>query len=342
MENLSTIREPFLESIIHAAPIAIIAVDKKLNVMLMNPRGHNYLGLTEGETSSLIGRPITDFLTRFGSSAAPVVNQLLTFRFNFDLPEVKIGSRYLNVRCRPVLDGALMTFLNINNVKDKEALALNSLLEGQELERRRFAQDIHDGVGPLLSTLKMGIEGLQHTDNTTEILEIRKEAKRLVGLLDLISLDIRSISHALLPPTLVDYGLETALTNLCSLVQKQSKVPVNCFISQKKTRLDSMTELGLYRIAQELINNALKYASAKSIAVQLIRHTNSVMLSVEDDGVGFNATNLKKLDGIGFSNIMTRVESLGGNFSLESAEGEGVLATIEVPLKLCGSPNNEN
>lgn len=334
MDILSTLREPFLDSIIQAAPIAIIAVDKRLNVLLMNPRSCNYLNLPEEDCINALGKPITDFLIAFGASTAPIVNNLLTFRFNFDIAEVKLGNRYITVRCRPVKDGALMTFLSINNLKEKEAIAFNAILDGQELERKRFAQEIHDGIGPLLSTLKMGIEGLQLTDNTTEILEIKKEAKRLVGLVDLITLDIRSISHALLPPALVDYGLESALMNLCALVQRQSKIQVNCFVSQRKTRLEPTTELGLYRITQELLNNALKYASATNIAVQLIRHPNTVVLMVEDDGVGFNDGDVKKLQGIGFRNIMARVESMGGNFSLESAVGEGVLATVEVPLKL--------
>jgi signal transduction histidine kinase len=125
------------------------------------------------------------------------------------------------------------------------------------------------------------------------------------------------------------------LVNLCELVQRQRKIKVDCFVSQRNTRLEPTAELGLYRITQELLNNALKYAEAKTIAVQLIRHETTVVLMVEDDGVGFDTSDLKKnMQGIGFKNVMARVESLGGSFSLESAEGEGVLASIEIPLRL--------
>ena len=337
MDTLSTLREPFLESIIHAAPIAIIAVDKRLMVRLINPRGYNYLELDEGK--SAIGRPITDFLTNFGSAATPAINNLLKFRFNFDLPEVKLGNRFLNIRCRPVQDGALMTFLNINNLREKETEALNALLKGQELERKRFAQEIHDGIGPLLSTLKLGIQGLQTTTVALNVSEIKSEADKFIDLIDRITMDIRSISHSLLPPALIDFGLESALVNLCELVQKQCKITIDCFVSKRNTRMEASAELGLYRIAQELLNNALKYAGAKCIAIQLIRHQTTVVLMVEDDGVGFDASDLRKnLQGIGFKNIQARVESLAGSFSLESAVNEGVLATVEIPLVLVKEP----
>jgi len=327
-------REPFLESIIHAAPIAIIAIDKRLKINLINPRGCNYLNLDVGQADACLGKPITDFITKFGSETSQVVNHLLNFSFNFDLPEVKLGDRYLNVRCRPVEGGALMTFLNINNLKEKETQAFNALLEGQELERRRFAQEIHDGVGPLLSTLKMSIQGLQGSPTYQAHHKLQNELAKLIDVIDLVTVDIRSISHALLPSALIDFGLETALQNLCTLVQRQTKSKIECFISQKKSRLEPTMELGLYRIAQELLNNALKYASANNIAVQLFKHDTNVSLMVEDDGIGFDSADLEKnLQGIGFKNVLSRVESLGGKFSLESALGEGVLATIEIPLK---------
>lgn len=339
MDTLSKIREPLLESIIHAAPIAIIAVDKRLMVRLMNPRGYNYLELEEGDMEGAVGRPITDFLAKFGHEATPVINNLLKFRFKFDLPDVKMGNRFLNVRCRPVRDGALMTLLNINNTKEKENQALSALLEGQELERKRFAQEIHDGIGPLLSTLKLGIQGLQTTTSALTVSEIKAEADKFIDLIDRITIDIRSISHSLLPPALIDFGLESALVNLCELVKKQCKTTIDCFVSKRSTRLEPTAELGLYRIAQELLNNALKYAGAKCIAIQLIRHETSVVLMVEDDGIGFDSTDLSKnLQGIGFKNIIARVESLGGTFSLESALSEGVLATVEIPLVTVKAP----
>ncbi len=335
MDSLSTLREPFLEGIIHAAPIAIITVDKRLMIKLMNPRGFNYLELETDDMTFPIGKPITDFFMKFGPNATPVINNLLKFRFNFDLPDVKLGKRYLNVRCRPVLDGALMTFLNVNDLKEKESQVVNALLEGQELERKRFAQEIHDGIGPLLSTLKLAVQGLQSTSTSLTISEIRAESNKYIELIDQISVDIRSVSHALLPPTLTDFGLESALVNLCELVRKQSKAQIDCFVSKRDIRLEATAELGLYRIAQELLNNALKYSHASCIAIQLIRHATTVVLMVEDDGVGFDAVDLRKnMQGIGFKNIQARVASLGGTFSLETALNEGVLATVEIPLIL--------
>lgn len=336
MGDPSNLRESFLESIVQDAPIAIIAVDKASRVCLMNPRGCNYLGVSVQEVKNAVGKPVAGYLAKFGASTAPIIQNLKASCFSFDLPEVKLGTRYLNIRCRPMEDGALLTLLNINNLKEKEGQAVNALLEGQEQERKRFAQEIHDGIGPLLSTLKLSLQNLQtNFSNPTKVEENQLEFGRLTDLIDAITIDIRSISHALLPYALVDFGLENALANLCELVQRQSKIKVDCFVSKKKNRLSPTIELGLYRIAQELLNNALKYAGASTIAVQVIRHTSTVVLMVEDDGIGFDTSDPKnKQQGIGFKNVMARVESLNGSFSIESAVGDGVLATIEIPLKL--------
>lgn len=335
MEKHEIVGEELLERIIEAAPIAIIYVDRRLRIKLINPRGCDHFRISEKEADGVLGKPVTDLLAKFGSQSSPITQKLLTFQYDFDLPDVLLGDRHLNIRCRPVLEGALLTLLNINALKEKETQAFNALLEGQEQERKRFAQEIHDGLGPMLSTLKLGLQNLHTKRFYTGNEDSDPDVLHLIELIDMVTVDVRRISHALLPSSLIDFGVESALVNLCEIVQKQRNVKVSCFVSKRNTRLESNTELGIYRIAQELLNNALKYANAKNIAIQLIRHERTVVLMVEDDGMGFDEEAMRKnMEGIGFKNVMSRVESLGGTFSLEAAIGEGVLVTIELPLKL--------
>lgn len=334
MEALSNVRDSFLEDIIDVAPIAIIALDKRLRISLINSRGRQYIGPT-ALGLDYIGQPIIDVLNKFGRCVQPLNKNLSEFHFHFDLKDIKLGARQLNIRCRPFKDGAILTLYKIISYKEKETATYNAIFEGQEQERKRFAQEIHDGVGPLLSTLKFGIENLQTASDTTEIAVIRQEASHLNEIVGLISSDIRSISHSLLPSSLVDYGLESSLRNLCDIVHNQRKLKLSSYFSENFPRLQPASELGLYRIAQELLNNAIKHSFANNLAVQLVRHPNSIVLMIEDDGVGLDLNHFNnQLQGIGFKNIKTRVETLNGTFSIESALGKGFLAIIELPLDL--------
>jgi signal transduction histidine kinase len=156
----------------------------------------------------------------------------------------------------------------------------------------------------------------------------------LVEIVDTITQDVRSISHSLLPPLLIDFGLEAALNHLCALSSASGQVKVDFYTIENEVRLDAAIELNLYRIAQELLNNALKYSKASNIVIQLFSHTDNVTLMVEDDGMGFDKNELKNnLKGIGIQDVQARVKSLEGFFSLESNPGQGVLATVEIPLK---------
>jgi signal transduction histidine kinase len=181
--------------------------------------------------------------------------------------------------------------------------------------------------------MKLNIQNLQSQKDLPEPM-LHDRLQFLVEMVDMMTQDIRSISHALLPPVLVDFGLEAALNHLCFLTNSNDKVKVEFFASPNEERLAPQTELGLYRIAQELLNNAIKYSEAKTITVQLFRHPHSIVLTVEDDGVGFDEQELKqKMKGLGILDVQGRVKSLDGQFTLESAPNEGVLAMVEVPLK---------
>ncbi|MCO6475250.1 MAG: sensor histidine kinase [Phaeodactylibacter sp.] len=322
---------PLLESIIESLPYGIVVAGREGTLLLANSLGRSHLRLPEGEGFSLPG-----YLEAVPGLPAQLEFPLAEPADGFDLLAVKVGEAYLTIRGRPVPQGLALSIIDVTRAKKAEQHMLDAILEATEAQRRKLSKEIHDGIGPLISTIKLNLDALR-LEVQGENTRARQMIESMSELLQTMSNDIRSISHNLMPNVLVDFGLVAALDNLCQRVNSSGKVQANFYHSEIRERIRRKVALGLYRIAQELINNAVKYARAQTINVQLIRHPDSIVLMVEDDGAGFDpykadrATGLDK--GIGLRNIQTRVRSLGGNFILESRPGEGVLATIEVPYK---------
>lgn len=316
-------------SAINGMPFGVIVVDRQGAVNICNARALEHLGIQEEP----VGSPLAPNL----SDLPKLVELLHAYRqkgtATFDLLKLPFHTRYLTITGRPIPNGLIITTIDVTYEVEREIAAVNAMVEGQEMERRRLAKEIHDGIGPLLSTLKLCLEGMKaHVGNRN--IPFNQNYHNALDLLASVTRDIRDISHDLMPGSLVDFGLVSALENLCRKANQSGKVQVNFYHSGMEGRLDQTIELGLYRIAQELLSNVFKYANATVANVQLIRHPDSIILMVEDDGVGFDRRQLRQLTlhGIGLQNIRTRVRSLGGSFTLESQPGEGVLATVEIPL----------
>ncbi len=320
-----------LESVLESLPYGIVLAGREGKLLLANSLGRTYLQLPEEE-----GVPLPAYLEAIPGLSGQLEFPLREPAAGFDLLAVKVGEAYLTIRGRPVPQGLALSIIDVTRAKKAEQHMLDAILEATEAQRRKLSKEIHDGIGPLISTIKLNLDALR-LEVQGENTRARQMIESMSELLQTMSNDIRSISHNLMPNVLVDFGLVAALDNLCQRVNSSGKVQANFYHSEIRERIRRKVALGLYRIAQELINNAVKYARAQTINVQLIRHPDSIVLMVEDDGVGFDphqANRAHGLDkGIGLRNIQTRVRSLGGSFILESRPGEGVLATIEVPFK---------
>ena len=331
--TLPTAQTEWLASILHSSPFGIITLDDRGHVVIVNEQALEHLGL--GTLHEPIRqKPFQEWLSHIPPLQERIPQVYADETFFFDLTELPFSDRYFNFRGRPLPGGMLLTTNDLTLMKRMEASALNAMLEGQESERRRLAKDIHDGIGPLLSALRLNIENV-HSRIPQGDPKLEKSIENVTELLHTISQEIRNVSHALMPSVLLDFGLVSALEILCQKADEGEQVHVNFFHSGQNKRLDQNTELSLYRIAQELLNNALKYARAQTINLQLIQHPDSILLMVEDDGVGFDKEELKKnlSEGIGLRNVQTRVKFLGGSFSLDAHPGRGVVATIDIPYK---------
>jgi signal transduction histidine kinase len=223
----------------------------------------------------------------------------------------------------------IITIADITNVKLTEFLSLNSMLEGQEMERKRLAREIHDGIGPQLSTLKMKLAGIESDLQKTSA-ETKDQFAKSYGLIDEVADDLRSISHNLLPKVLIDFGLTEALESLIDKIHGTKNIDISFISSIPKKRLHHVLELGIYRICQELTNNTLKHANAKKITLQLIQVDKLMRLTYEDDGVGFVRPDQSQ--GLGLMNIESRVKAFGGELNIDSVPGKGMTATMEIPI----------
>jgi len=215
---------------------------------------------------------------------------------------------------------------------DNQRNSLVSLIQGQEAERRRIAQELHDGIGAQLSASKMYINKLGEGKSDKEVVFIKQEAG---GLIDETIDNIRSITRNLLPTSLERFGLFAAVEDLCKRVNDLGAMKV-IFTHSGDVRLDGQQEFTLYRIVQELINNALKYSEADSIALQLNLANNELQLTYQDDGKGFDLEQYKadktQQNGLGLAGIETRAEVLRAKLQMESKPSLGFF--LQLTLKM--------
>lgn len=322
----------FLVSIIGNAPYGIIAIDLDGSITMCNKLALDQLSIPH-KVKEIVETPFLDYTPPIPKLHKRIVNCLDRGRKSFNLNNVSIQEKTLNIKGRSILNGMIITTSDITEAKETERKIMSAVLEGQENERRRLAKEIHDGIGPLMSTIKLNIESVKNDiEDASE--KTWKKMETMEELVHSVANDIRGISHALMPSALKDFGLIPALENLILKINNSEKICIQLFHNGLNQRLDELVELGLYRITQELINNTLKYANAKTMTIQLVKHPKDLTLTVEDDGVGFDKEKINQLiaSGIGLRNMKTRAESMQGTFMLDSSPGNGVMATVEVPL----------
>lgn len=212
---------------------------------------------------------------------------------------------------------------------ERQLLATQSVLKGEESERSRLARDLHDGLGGLLSGVKINLSSMKGNSIITQ--ESAEAFDHAIRLLDSSISELRRVAHNMMPETLNNYGIKTALGDFIQQLST-GKGPTMQFLPfGDDTRYSSQLELTVFRIAQELVNNALKHAEAKSINLQLILEANRICLQVTDDGKGFDKHAISG-KGKGIENLRNRVLSYNGHFEIDSNEGNGTEILVEFPV----------
>ena len=221
--------------------------------------------------------------------------------------------------------------INQQKIKDLEnnlkIETMQSMLAGQESERQRVAQDLHDSVGGLLAAAKIQLESM-----TAKKPQLAKDGDwtKIRGLLDETVSETRHIARNMQPSALLEFGLVTALRDLTARVHGKGMPHITFQHFGDFEDIDRATALNCYRIIQELLQNSLKHAHANEILVQVTRTDNQLALLVEDDGTGFDTEKVQK--GMGTDNVARRAQFLKGDLSVQSAKGQGTSTLVTVPI----------
>jgi len=217
---------------------------------------------------------------------------------------------------------------NENNLKDLEAKGMHALVRGQESERHRIALELHDGIQSLLSTVKVKLELLQiQLENPST--QLNEDLSEIQSTLEQAQNEVSSISRNLKPPALIDFGLVVALQNTCDHLEKHTLLKVQFIHSGNLVGLDELSEVSFYRIVQEALNNTKKHSGATAVTVQLIGHSDSIVLTIEDNGKGFK--NDPNRTGLGLHSIMARTKALAGKLEIDSTPERGTTILVEIP-----------
>lgn len=208
----------------------------------------------------------------------------------------------------------------------QQVVSLQSMLNGQETERTRIAKDLHDGLGGLFSTVKMYFSTLQNQQVGLKESDLFNKSYEMV---DTAAREVRRIAHNMMPEVLMKLGLNAALKDLCDLTSAGKLLKVSLELNGMENRLNASTEIMLYRIVQELLNNIVKHAHATTVIVQFIRDNERLSVVVEDDGRGFNTLEIENSKSAGLENIKSRVNYLNGKLAIESEQGTGTTVMMD-------------
>ena len=210
--------------------------------------------------------------------------------------------------------------------EEKKLLAAKYLVEGQDEERKRIAKELHDGLGVLLSTAKM-----QFTTIKDKSPENKSVIEKATKLLDQATGDVRKISHNMMPGLLTRFGLYEAAEELIDQLIEKEGLSATCEILGDTKRLPENTEIMLYRIIQEMVNNALKHAEATMISLKVEILPDLLKIQFSDDGKGFNVEEKVDSKSIGLASIQSRVNFLSGQVVINSKLDVGTTYSIQVP-----------
>ena len=219
--------------------------------------------------------------------------------------------------------------LQQKEIEVKEAY-IHAALESQERERKRFAQDLHDGFGQLISALKINISNLtERTEPEAKAEAVEKSEQVLAEM----HKEIRNVAFNLMPATLIQYGLKEAVDELTQRLNTGGKIHIELDAREMEGRLDELQEISLYRVIQEWLNNVVKYAGATRVTVQLVRHDDELSIVIEDDGQGFDVQLLEQSRGHGWRNIRSRLSRIKASVDIDTRPGrKGSSFIISLPL----------
>ena len=214
--------------------------------------------------------------------------------------------------------------------RESENKVLHAIMQTEEKERRQFAKDLHDGIGPLLSNIKMSVSALDKTQitgfNRTVVDNISSLIKESIT-------SLKYTSNNLSPHILDSFGLASAVNSFIENINRLGKIEVSFSNNIDNFRFDSQIETNLYRIICELFQNTVKHASASNVSLMIHHHENRLTIQYFDDGVGFDPHDSGKMSGMGISNMYSRLKALNGEIEFKRILPKGMMTSVVLKIK---------
>lgn len=201
--------------------------------------------------------------------------------------------------------------------KEKKILSMAAMIEGQEAERTRIAKDLHDGLGVLLSSVRRQVQNVQSEIKKLTGIDIIGDTDKLVAS---ACEEVRRISHDMMPDALINFGIKEAIMDLADQIQTDHAMSIKLDI-EDDLKMTDVQSINLYRVIQEFANNTLKHADATKLEISLQQDTKNILLSLRDDGKGFDLNEARQKGGLGISNIESRIDFLKGVIKIDTREG---------------------
>lgn len=225
---------------------------------------------------------------------------------------------------------AIQESIHQERLLDQQKKAAIAVIDAEEQERKRIASDLHDGVGQLMSAAWMNLQALSQQLNNTDPSTAALLEKSLT-LVNESCNEVRQVSHAMMPNALLLKGLVNAVQDFIGQIN-QRHLKINLATEGLEKPLPSHIETVLYRVIQESVNNVIKHAKASKLDISIVKATDGIDVMIEDNGVGFDLGSINQHEGIGLSNIQSRIDYLEGTVEWNSKVNQGTLVAIFIPL----------
>jgi signal transduction histidine kinase len=268
----------------------------------------------------------------YGTSCNTIGILILYFLLNNDTNTDTwyIGDVSLPMQIGLLLDVFILGYGLSLKAAESDKKLVKILLENQqivEVERSRLAKDLHDGLGGLLSGIKLTLHSI--SDDIPQ--KIAPSFSKVINQLDTVIKEMRRVAHNMMPEALLKFGLGEAIQDYCDGINESNIIKIKYTQIGSLQTLIQSTAIVLYRIVQELTNNSIRHAAAKNIFIQITSHQKGFTITVEDDGKGFDCKILSEEKGTGLKNVRSRVEYLKGEWDIRSDSGKGTSINIEIP-----------
>jgi PAS domain S-box-containing protein len=311
----------------------IFLADQKLSIVEMNKAGQKLFNIQHAAPISLMSfiqkkedkrrllselkiyKNSANFLTQLSINEGTMVDCLLTINSILNNKNNCVGYRGI--------------IKDISIQKQTEKLVLKTIVDTQEKERKRFAKDIHDSLGQQLSAIKFYIGTSVAATNDEVNKSILTKANN--ALLHTLA-EMRNICFNIMPKTLENYGLVASLNELCNQLEIHEKLAFHLKVNPGFPLLNRELEISIFRIVQEFINNSIKHGKASSIKIHMQKKMNFAEIVLTDNGIGFNVEEGYKKNGMGLTNVRSRIIPYNGDINIISKPGKGVTYIITLPL----------